>query len=202
MRDNIIIVGDSIAYGIGDPIDGGWSTMLKKYSIARPYSPNDVMRVHVAAFPGATTADITPRLDDIIKAYYDRSLMNTVIIAIGVNDTRVTNGKTKVNIQDYRKNLVQIVNTINKNRCGMIFVGLTNVSGKDGILSFAHDKNYINKTINEYDSVLETLCLDNTIHYIKVRNEVTYEDLDDGLHPNNSGHKKIYEKVLNKIVKE
>ena len=202
MKDNFIIVGDSIAYGIGDPIDGGWTSMLKKYAIARPYSPNDVMRVHVAAYPGATTSELVPKLDNAIKTYYDHSLINTVIVAIGINDSRVTNDKSVVNIQDYRKNLVEIINTINKNRCGMVFVGLTNIAGKKGVLTFDHDKNYINKIINEYDGVLETLCIDNSINYIKVRDLLEYEDLDDGLHPNNKGHKKIYEKVFKKIVNE
>ena len=33
MSNNYIVIGDSIAYGIGDFKSGGWSSMLKNYIV-------------------------------------------------------------------------------------------------------------------------------------------------------------------------
>ena len=33
MKNNYIVIGDSITYGIGDYENGGWSAMLKKYIV-------------------------------------------------------------------------------------------------------------------------------------------------------------------------
>jgi len=199
MKKNYIIVGDSIAYGIGDIKDGGWSTMLKKYAISKPYNPDDVMRVHVAAFPGITSIELEPKIEDIIKAYYDYEMLNTVIVAVGINDSRVGDFSSKVSIEEYEKSITKIIDKIKNNNCNSLFVGLTNISGNNGILAFENNKKYINDVIVKYDKVLEKVCRDNDCKYVKTFGILNYEDLDDGLHPTNSGHKKIYEKVLNEV---
>ncbi len=52
-----------------------------------------------------------------------------------------------------------------------------------------------------FDQELETICHNNQIHYIFMKNVLDKGDYIDGLHPNQLGHKKIYEKVKNDICK-
>lgn len=202
MKNNYIIIGDSIAYGIGDPIDGGWTGMLKKYAIGRPYSPKDAMRIHVAAYPGITSSELLPKLKNIIKTFYDHEMLNTVIVAVGINDTKVKNNKSVVNIEDYKNNIIEMINIINENYCDSLFIGLTNIVADNGKLTFDGDKNYINKVIEKYDDTLEQICKNSGIKYLKTNGILKYEDIDDGLHPSNLGHKKIYKKVFKEICKE
>ena len=49
---------------------------------------------------------------------------------------------------------------------------------------------------------LEKICKKNNVEYIKLRNLIGKEHLQDGLHPNNLGHKKISEIILQKIFKQ
>ena len=58
MNNNYIVIGDSIAYGIGDFKSGGWSSMLKNYIVNKDDSKLCNNYVHIAGFPGATSVDI------------------------------------------------------------------------------------------------------------------------------------------------
>ena len=61
---------------------------------------------------------------------------------------------------------------------------------------------YFNNTIKKYDKALEEFCNTNNIEYIKMFDLLEDEDFsDDGIHPNEKGHEKIY-KVINEKGKK
>ena len=65
MKNNYIVIGDSITYGIGDFESGGWATMFKQYIVNKDDSKVCNNYVHIAAFPGATSTDILNKIDNI-----------------------------------------------------------------------------------------------------------------------------------------
>lgn len=199
MKKNYIIVGDSITYGIGDYETNGWASMLKNKVLKKDETKQCSNYVHQVGFPGATSKDILEKLENIIKVFGSNEFDNTIVIAIGVNDTQIFNGKNKVSIQEYKNNIEEIIEISNKYGYNIIFVGLTRIQLLDEPFLWKPNKYYDNKNILKYDNELEEICKQNNIKYISMEDVLNSKDFIDGLHPNHSGHKKMFEKIATSI---
>lgn len=206
MKNNYIVIGDSITYGIGDFENGGWSAMFKRFIVNKDDTRICNNFVHVAGFPGATSKDILNKLDTILECFKYDEFNNIVILSIGVNDTQDFNGNYKVSIDTYKSNIEKIIKKITNRGFELIILGLTRIES-DGKLEFKPNKYYDNNVISEYDkdlklileydSELKRLCQENKIKYIPMQDVLKKEDFADGLHPNQKGHKRIF-----KVIKE
>lgn len=198
MKTNYIIMGDSITYGIGDFESGGWTTLLKNYIVNKDDSKVCNNYVHIAAFPGATSLDILNKTNSILQSFIHKEFKNTVILSIGVNDTQIFNGEPRNNIEQYKTNIEKIAKLVTYNNCNLIIIGLTRIESDEKFL-WKPNKYYDNNIISEYDLELEELCKNNKIKYIPMQEVLEKDDFIDGLHPNHSGHKKIFEYIIEKI---
>ena len=204
MKNNYIIIGDSITYGIGDFESGGWSAMFKKFIVNKDDSKICNNFVHVAGFPGATSKDILNKIDNILNSFIYDGFNNIVILSIGVNDTQLFNGNYKISIDNYKSNIKKITKKIMRKGMQLIILGLTRIESDEKFL-WKPNKYYDNsiiseydkdlKLIMEYDSELRRLCEENKIKYIPMQDVLQKEDFIDGLHPNQMGHKKIFERI-------
>jgi len=64
---------------------------------------------------------------------------------------------------------------------------------------------YDNENIVKYNAVIKKISNNNNLPFIDLLDLLKVDELDDGLHPNSEGHKKMFEKVkdflvLNKII--
>jgi lysophospholipase L1-like esterase len=197
MNKNYIIVGDSLTYGIGDYDNGGWASLFKKDIVSKDDSKVCSNYVHVAAFPGATSTIILNKIDSIYQAFKNDEFDNVVILSIGVNDTQEFNGSNKTSLEDYRKNIESIIKYVTK-EAELIIVGLARIQSDDKFY-WKPGKFYSNEILNRYDSELEKICQENNIKYIKTRDVLDKSDYIDGLHPNQIGHRKTYERIKEEI---
>lgn len=205
MKNNYIVIGDSITYGIGDFENGGWSAMFKKYIVNQDDTKICNNFVQVAGFPGATSKDILNKIDSILDTFKYDEFNNIVILSIGVNDTQNFNGNYKVSIDSYKSNIENIIKKITDRGIKLIILGLTRIEIEEK-LEFKPNKYYDNtvieeyekdlKLILEYDSELKKLCDENIIKYIPMQDVLQKDDFADGLHPNSKGHKKIFERIV------
>lgn len=208
MKNNYIVIGDSITYGIGDFESGGWATMFKQYIVNKDDSKVCNNYVHIAAFPGATSTDILNKIDSILQAFYHREFTNTIMLSIGINDTQEFNGNPKNSIEQYRINIEKIAKSVMDKGFNMIILGLTRIESNEKFF-WKPNKYYDNEIISEYDkdlslildydAELKDLCNNNRIKYISMQEVLQKEDFIDGLHPNHNGHKKIFEKIIDNI---
>ena len=199
MKDNYIVIGDSITYGVGDFENGGWSAMFKKFIVNKDDTRTCNNFAHVAGFPGATSKDILNKLDTILECFKYDEFNNIVILSIGVNDTQDFNGNYKVSIETYKSNIEKIIKKITNREFELIILGLTRIES-DEKLEFKPNKFYDNNVISEYDSELKSLCKEKKIKYILMQDVLQKEDFADGLHPNQKGHKKIFEVIKKYII--
>ncbi|MBR0427064.1 MAG: SGNH/GDSL hydrolase family protein [Clostridia bacterium] len=207
MKNNIIICGDSIVYGIGDFETNGWATMFKNYIVNKDDSKVCNNYVHIAGFPGATSTDILNKIESILKSFKHEEFKNIVILSIGINDTKEFNGNQKNSIEKFKENICKITKIVLENNCDLIILGLTRIECGEKFLW--KPNKYDNEVISEYDkdlqsilnfdSELEVLCKKNKIKYIPMKDVLQKEDFIDGLHPNTNGHKKICEYLINKL---
>ena len=208
MKNNYIIIGDSITYGIGDFESGGWSAMFKNFIVNKDDSKICNNYVHIAGFPGATSTDILNKIGHIFNSFKHNEFNNIVILSIGINDTQEFNGNNKNNIKQYKLNIEKIAKYVMEQNAKLIILGLTRIESDEKFL-WKPNKYYNNeiiteydrdlKLILEYDNELKKLCNDSKIKYISMQDVLQKEDFIDELHPNKSGHKKIFEKVINNI---
>lgn len=202
MKNNYIIIGDSIIYGIGGYQQNGWVSMLKNELLNREGTKESTNYVHCVGFPGATSKDILEKIESIVKTYYSSEMNNTFFISIGVNDTQIFKGNSKVSIKEYKNNISKIISTLKKENCSIIFLGLTGIEEKDKPFLWKPDKYYNYNIIVNYNETLKEICSSNGIKYIPMINVLKEKDFIDGLHPNDSGYNKILEKVLLSIEKK
>lgn len=194
MKNNYIVIGDSITYGIGDYENGGWSAMFKRFIVNKDDSKICNNFVQVAGFPGATSKDILNKIDSILDCFKYDEFNNVVILSIGINDTQCFNGNFKVSIDNYKNNIESIIKRIVARGFELAIFGLIRIE-LDVKLEFKPNKFYDNNNIAEYDNLLKKLCNENKIKYIPMQDVLQKNDFIDGLHPNTKGHKKIFEQV-------
>ena len=185
-----IVFGDSIARGAYDPKIGGWVSHLAKL-IESNYGD----KVYNMGVSGETTSDLLKRLSVEISARNP----DTIIIAIGINDTRqMESGSPTINIEIFTSNLEKILRICNGFVKNIIFVGITRVDEK--VVNPWKDKGfYYNKIINKYDAIIENFATSHDLIYIPMSDILRDSDLYDGLHPNEIGHKKMFDRVISRI---
>lgn len=199
MKDiNIYVFGDSITYGAGDYELGGWVNRL------RLILENDGSEIYYNVFnlgiSGEETRETSERFESELRVRYDMYVDNIIIFAIGINDTLDVCGKDEVPLEDFKNNITNLINKAKKYSNKILFIGLTKVNESlVAPLPWNLEKSYFNEKIIKYDREIEKICLENNIYYLKIFDLLTNDDLIDGLHPNEIGHQKLCDKVLEKI---
>lgn len=188
---NICIFGDSIAWGAYDPKRGGWANCLRNYLEAK----NKDINVYNLSISGDTTTDLLNRFEVEVKSREP----NIVIFAIGINDAQSVRGAnlTRISIDEFNNNLKKLHSTANKFADKIIFIGLTSVDElkmKSIFSSF-----YANQNIKYFNTEIKKFCEENNARFISMDGVVNIINLEDGLHPNTKGHKKMFDKIRSEM---
>lgn len=194
---NICIFGDSIVWGACDYEKGGWVERLKSY-LMQNKEDVDVYNLGVS---GNNTQDLLNRFDAEITARKSETTV-MVVIAVGINDAQYikTRGNPRVNLKEFGENIAALLGKAREITERVIFVGLTSVNeSKVMPIPWEATKYYENGIIQKYDAVVEEVCQKQGVPFISLFDVLNKQDLEDGLHPNSSGHKKIFDKVLKKV---
>lgn len=198
MKDaNILIFGDSIIYGAYDEELGGFVNRLK-LELERDYK--NYYNVYNLGVPGSNTNDLLNRFENECKARLDDTLKTIVIFFIGINDSSYKDGVQNIKIDNYKSNISMLINKAKMFSNKIMFLGLTNVDeSKTTPVNWDNNLYYYNDSIKGYDDVLKETCEKENALYLDLSDVVTKSGLSDGLHPNANGHKKIEEKILEKL---
>jgi lysophospholipase L1-like esterase len=186
----ICVFGDSITWGACDYEKGGWVERLKTDLLE--HSDINVYNFGVC---GNTTVDLLACFDmesEIMKP-------EVIIFAIGINDSRYLKDPlvSEVNIKDFESNIQALINRARKQTSRLAFVGLTPVDETKTTprIHRENTKYYKNKIIQNYNSVIVSVCKREEIQFIDLSNLLKDSDLEDGLHPTSNGHRIIFDKV-------
>ncbi len=197
---NILIFGDSISAGRKIEKIKSWPCLLAQFFDSKD---KDFTLVHNLSIPGDSTNEVIERFDVEARArcrkiYEDDH--TSIIFAIGINDTKILNSKNNVvtKINNFRENINHLFKEASKYTDHIIFIGLTPVDESRtlplGNVYFSNEK------IKNYNEVIKEECQNKNIIFIDMLSDwlkTNYIELltDDGLHPNEKGHRKIYDKV-------
>lgn len=197
MQKTINIFGDSIVWGAFDD-EGGWADRLKKDLMK---NPDDYCEVYNLGISGDNTDELLKRfaLENEIRE------PDTIIIAIGINDSYFINSKDNSNvpIEKFENNLLKIIKQAKEFTNEIILLGLTKVDEpKVAPIPWSPNKYYDNKNIEIYDAKIKEVCEKNKLFFIGMLDLLKDKDLEDGLHPNTIGHKKMFSRVKDFLVEK
>lgn len=197
---NIIIFGDSIAFGEWDK-EGGWAARLRKYTDQKVIDTNfeTYISIYNAGISGDTTETLLLRFENELKARFDAEDQNSIIIAIGINDSQVSvkEGSNLVFPEVFKSNLEKLISISKKYTQKIIFVGLTPVDEeKVNPMPWKVTHSYLQREVKKYNQMVKDICDENKIEFINLLPAFLEKDfkslLIDGVHPNTQGHELMY----------
>jgi lysophospholipase L1-like esterase len=194
---SICVFGDSIAWGAYDPANGGWATLLRNY-VEREWERFNDKSVYNLAICGETTTTLFPRFEAEFKVREPE----IVLIAIGTNDSSNWNigGDPVVKPQDFQANLLKITEIAKKYTSEIAFVGLSPIDERIAH-PFDTENTFVLSQTRQYNQIIKQYCLQHKLIFIEIMSKLTLGDIDDGVHPNTTGHQKIFEVVKPVIEK-
>ena len=188
---NICVFGDSIVHGRVDPENGGWVTRLK-FNVEKRKLFNKVFNLGI---PGDMSDSLLARIKNELAV----RKKDIVIIQIGANDAAVINEKNRVDIIGFERNLKSVIEICREFGSKIILIGLSHVDESRSMpLETLDNPIYFSEeNFSKYNSVIKKLCEENNLGFVSLEEGLNIkEDLFDGVHPNASGHEKIFRRVL------
>lgn len=199
----ILVFGDSIVQGRGEVPSFGWTGRLKK-----DFESKDYYNVlYNLGIPGESSTYLLKRFEIEIKNrinYIRDKDKFIILIGIGINDSRglglPSNNETP--IEQFNKNIKELINIAKKYTSNVALISLTPV---DESLVNPYENTYFN---NELVCKYNKIILDNVekaecdfIDVYQYLINLNYEKLlQDGLHPNSEGYKKMFNFIKSKLI--
>ena len=212
----ILVFGTSTTYGAWDS-EGGWVQRLRKYldnkQLEGKEHPTDPYYViYNLGVSGDTSKDIIERLEFETKQRLklkDEGEEIIILISVGVNDAIYYN-KTKKNqviLDKFSSSVQKMINISKKYATNIVFVGNKPIDeSKVDPIPWRMECSYKEIFVEKYDLKAAEICKKNDIPFIDVYRIFKRQDnykklLSDGVHPNNEGHKRIFEIVKKDLEK-
>ena len=200
MEKSICLFGDSTAWGAWDMEKGGWATRLWLHIAEKSNGNYEFYNLSIS---GGRTDTILSRFEAEAKARE----ADTLIFQTGGNDSYLTSkgGPNRVAPDEYQHNLKEIIKRAKQITKEIIFIGFKNVDESRTTPISWKNIYYLNNEIQKYNQIMKDVCQQEGVLFLDIYRLLANSDLEDGLHPNASGHEKIYQKVkefltANKII--
>ncbi len=196
----ICVFGDSTGWGAWDLEKGGWVNRLWLFLAENGERETDIYNLSIS---GGTTDTILARFEAEAKTRE----ADILIFQSGGNDAAYEHKEDnyQVPLDKFRKNIEEIIQRAKKITDKVVFIGFKNVDeAKTKPVPWV-DIYYTNENIEKYSKTMKDVCEERNVLFLNIFGLLAKEDLDDGLHPNAAGHKKIFEVVKeflleNKII--
>jgi lysophospholipase L1-like esterase len=188
------IFGDSVTYG--GYVKGSWVSLLREYLEGLDDESHVVFNLGIN---GNTSTDVLRRF----KPEATARTAEKIIFAYGTNDAAYTlaNNIPVTDIELFKSNTITLISQAKEFTNDITFVGTT--LGDDSKLKpYSESKTgrcYSRERADQYNQAIQLIAEQNGCKFISLDNKLDFSDFSDGLHPNESGHKKIYETVVAKF---
>ncbi len=198
----VLVFGDSITYGAWDT-EGGWVERFKKDAHRQTVESGGGKKVQVInlGIGGDSSTKILKRMKAEIEARYSASWPFVFIITYGANDERSTDGKVETPLEQFESNTKTIISLAKTHSDKILFVGALPI-GRETVTF--KDKEYSDQRIKEYEEALRRLVEGAGLEFLPVRQTFEQASTDelysyDYIHPNDKGHKLLYQIVKPKL---
>ncbi|MCK5412934.1 MAG: hypothetical protein KAI57_01020 [Candidatus Pacebacteria bacterium] len=202
----ILVFGDSIVFGNWDE-QGGWANRLKNFYIKESLNNSDYYyMVYNIGVSGDTSKELLERFEyEIQHRLWEREDTGEkeeiiIVISIGKNDAAFVKSKNCFNItlDNFNLNVKKILIIAKKYSAKVVFIGPACVDEKrTKPAKWDFNIEYGNREIEGYNEIIRHCCDSIGVHFVNMYEEfrkLDYKELlEDGVHPNSIGHKKMFE---------
>jgi lysophospholipase L1-like esterase len=200
----VIALGDSLVYGFGDPIGGGWVERLRRLWMS-PEQPGHA--IYNLGIRGDRVIQVSERLEQEFRYRGElrNKLPDLIILSVGVNDSPRLgrkNGRNLTEFEDFQLHIADLLDQAQK-LCPVIFVGMVPVD--ESKMPFMDCFYYNREDQYRYKNATKAACAARAIPYLDIfdlwmgRGEqwCQAQISGDGLHPNVTGYQSLLEDVVN-----
>ena len=199
----VIALGDSLVYGYGDYVGGGWVERLRRRWMS-PQSSGHVL--YNLGVRGDRVCQVYQRLEQEFsrRGELRNRVPDLILLSVGVNDSArlsKSDGKLHTDLNEFRQQIERLLN-LAQSLCPVLFVGMVPVN--EAKMPFL-DCFYFNH-LDQYRYKEATLkaCQPRNIPYLDIfdlwlsrgKDWLKYQLGDDGLHPNVTGYQTLLEDIL------
>jgi lysophospholipase L1-like esterase len=199
----LLALGDSLVYGFGDPVGGGWVERLRRQWMT-PGAPNHAL--YNLGVRGDGVRQVARRLEDEFRNRGElrNRVPDLIILSVGVNDSpRLARleGKNLTEFEGFEMGIADLLDR-SQRLCPVIFVGMVPVN--EGKMPFLNCLYYNHADQHRYKEATRLDCEKRQIPYLDLfdlwmsrgvgwcQTQLT----EDGLHPNVAGYQTLLQDIL------
>ncbi|MGA7932714.1 MAG: GDSL-type esterase/lipase family protein [Kovacikia sp.] len=199
----IVALGDSLIYGFGDPVGGGWVERLRR-SWMEPHSPGHAL--YNLGVRGDGVKQVDRRLEDEFRNRGEirNRQPDLIILSVGVNDSaRLSrpDGRNLTNFDEFQTEMDTLLHRAQR-LCPVLFIGMVPID--EARMPFLDCLYYNHADQYRYKEATQLACQSAQIPYLDIFSRWLERGEDwcraqlsqDGLHPNVSGYQALLEEVL------
>jgi lysophospholipase L1-like esterase len=204
----VLVFGDSIAYGEYDS-QGGWADRLKAFyfekHVASGVEDAEAHSIFNVSIPGELVRPLTmrlPRETVTRRSVWGHESSFAFVFAVGLNDTFVDDdGAPLSSPQQFMQDLEDLLAVARLFSQHILFVGMTPVDDSD-----ARVQNYNCDRIWQFELTLRLFVQKYSLPFVGLYEKLRQYNKEeyvftDGLHPNDEGHRLIFDRVKPKLHK-
>ncbi|MDM9380357.1 GDSL-type esterase/lipase family protein [Chlorogloeopsis sp. ULAP01] len=200
----VIALGDSLIYGFGDPIGGGWIEQLRRRWMCADHSGHALYNLGIR---GNGVAQVQARLEQEFRRRGElrNRFPDLIILSVGVNDSARLGRLDGRLATEFKQFQTQLANLLDQARqlCNVVFVGMVPVD--ESKMPFMNCFYYNHTDQYRYKEATKLACAARQIPYLDIfdlwlargTNWVRSHVCSDGLHPNFQGYQVLLQDVLN-----
>jgi lysophospholipase L1-like esterase len=193
----LIVMGDSGAYGWGDPDHGGWCERLRRHWMGLPDGPV----IYNLGVRGDGLERVAARLGPEVGARGElrRQRPQGILLSVGLNDTaRVgrRDGRPQLAPEAFLFGLQQLLREAQE-LAPVLVLGLSPVL--EEAMPFAEVLWYSLEAVRHYEALLEEACLEADVPFLPLLGHFLADPRwgqclePDGIHLNAEGHRRIHQ---------
>lgn len=211
---NILVFGDSVAYGAWDR-EGGWvrrlrniieNTCYKNVEAGRYDQTTDAPLIYNLGIPDHTTNNLLSSFKSEIKVRLWQD--DTVIIMIGKNDAILENATQTLAVppEKFEANLKKLIQIAKQYAKYIVLVETLPVDDKRvDPIPWLPTHSYKNEYVAQYNDIIRKVSKQEGIALVEIYSKLINTDfeklLEDGVHPNSEGHQWVCNQVKNYLLK-
>ncbi|MFH7241237.1 MAG: GDSL-type esterase/lipase family protein [Spirulina sp.] len=199
----VVVVGDSLVYGYGDPEGGGWVERLRRRAM-EPGTPGAVF--YNLGVRGDRAGQVQTRLAHEFRHRGEirNRLPDRLVISVGTNDSaRVGRplGRNYTDFDDFEQTISELLAEAHQ-FCPVLFVGMVPVN--EAAMPFSEVLYYSQREQWRYKESTRLICASHNIPYLDIldlwlhRGDAWWQARlsADGLHPNVLGYQSLVQDIL------
>ena len=199
----VIALGDSLIYGFGDFVGGGWVERLRREWMS-PQGAGHVL--YNLGVRGDRTQQVSVRLEQEFNCRGElrNRVPDLILLSVGVNDSARLGkpaGRLYTDLNSFRLQMAHLLD-VAQNLCPVLFIGMTPVN--EAKMPFMDCLYYNHLDQYRYKEATLQACQQRDIPYLDIFDLwlsrgvdwINTQLGDDGLHPNVTGYQTLFADIM------